>query len=176
MKKLLLKIAKDWEVSTVKEQVIMWKYARLTKIIMVFCMVLAAGNHTINLIRLLILCYIDIHHLAENETYIKPMFVKSDFYIDEQVSPLHQILFTSQYIACTYVNVSFIAYDGYFFLSMLHFSGQLYNLQKQIEEVVERYSERKCAFSEILAPVVERHRDLCRYYKENPYIRKGKNN
>ena len=143
----------------------MWKYARLTKIIMVLCIILAVGNQNINLIRILITWNIDFRRTPKNETFMKPMFVKSDFYFDDQEDPLHRILFTSQYLACTFVNISFIAYDGYFFLSMLHFSGQLYNLQNQIENITDTQKEKNCSFAEVLGPVIEKHRDLCRYCK-----------
>ena len=141
----------------------MWKYAHLSKIIVLSCLALTFGNICAQIIRLAIIYQIDLRRISENETLLKPMLIKSDFYFDVQKSPQYQLTFLGQIIACVCVSYSFTGYDGFFVFSILHFSGQLQNLQMQIADLIELQRERKCTFTQVLVPVIKRHQDLCRY-------------
>lgn len=160
---LLRRMVDDWKIRDKGEYCIMWTYAKLTNTIVTICIALTIGNIAALIIRLYATYIIERYYSAANETVLKPQIAKSDFYFNEQVEGIYELVVAAQILGGFSVAFSFTACDGFFVCSIMHVSGQIHILQMQIEDLVRCYEKRGGAFSEVLAPIVHRHRDLRGY-------------
>lgn len=141
----------------------MTEYSNLTRFIMTLCITLTIGNIVAQTTKQFAIYFMELYQSMANETVIKPLFVKSDFYFDEQQEGIYEVVVAAQILGGFYVAFAFTAYDGFFVFSILHVSGQICYLQLQIEDLVQSHEQRRCSFIEVLAPIVVRHRELRGY-------------
>ncbi|NP_001177478.1 odorant receptor 23 [Nasonia vitripennis] len=161
---LLRRMVDDWKIYDKGQYYkIMWVYARHTNTIVTICIALTTGNIAAQIIRQYAIYIIERHYSSANETVIKPTILKSDFYFNEQIEGIYELVVAAQILGGFSVAFSFTAFDGFFVCSIMHVSGQIHKLQMQIEDLVQCYERREGAFSEVLGPIVHRHRDLRGY-------------
>ncbi|NP_001177482.1 odorant receptor 27 [Nasonia vitripennis] len=160
---LLRRMIDDWKTSNSKERNIMQEYSNLTRFIMTLCITLTIGNVVAQTTKQFAIYFMERYQSMANETVIKPTFLKSDFYFNEQPEGIYEAVVAAQILGGFYVAFAFTACDGFFVFSILHVSGQICNLQLQIEGLVQNHEQRRCSFIKVLAPIVVRHRDLRGY-------------
>uniref|UniRef100_A0ABD2XA17 Odorant receptor n=1 Tax=Trichogramma kaykai TaxID=54128 RepID=A0ABD2XA17_9HYME len=136
--KLLTQVEDDWKISFEYEQKIMWNNAR----------------------------FINSMNKSEynNSTpVIYQLYIKSQFPFETQNSPIYEIICFSQFSAAILSAFAFSTFDGYFFLTILHFSGQLHNLKYNVYNLITQDSIQNKSFTRKLAVFVCRHRHIMSY-------------
>ena len=134
----------------------MWENAKLSRMIGIFCISSTSGSvFTHSLVY-----FITINTMHENVT--KPLFLKSDFPFETNYSPVYQIISMCQFTGAILSCFAFSSFDSFFVCSILHFSSQLYNLNRRIKNLVAEHYKRKISFVKALEHVVLRHQHIVR--------------
>ncbi|XP_014221403.1 odorant receptor 22c-like [Trichogramma pretiosum] len=162
--KLLTQVEDDWKISFEYEQKIMWSNARFSKLAAIFCVIATAGSVILHsFLFLLSVNSINKSEYNNSTPVIYQLFIKSHFPFETQNSPIYEIICFSQFSAAFLSTFVFSTFDGYFFLSILHFSGQLYNLKYNVYNLITQDSIQNKSFTRKLAVVVCRHRHIMSY-------------
>ena len=133
----------------------MWKNAKLSRLIGIFCISSTSGSlftYTAD--------YFVKINMQENVT--KPLFLKSHFPFETNYSPVYEIISICQFTGVFFSCFAFSSFDSFFVCSILHFSSQLYNLNRRIKNLVVEHYEQKISFVKILEHVVIRHQHIIR--------------
>ena len=133
----------------------MWKNAKLSRLIGIFCISSTSGS---------LFTYTNVYFVTNNmhENVTKPLFLKSDFPFETNYSPVCEIISICQFAASLFSCFAFSSFDSFFVSSILHFSSQLYNLNRRIQNLVAEHYERKISFIKVLEHVVLRHQHIVR--------------
>ena len=134
---------------------IMWKNAKLSRLIGIFCISSTSGT---------LFAYTNVYFVTNNmhENVTIPLFLKSDFPFETNYSPVFEIINICQFVATFFGCFAFSSFDSFFVSSILHFSSQLYNLNRRIKNLVAEHYERKISFIKVLEHVVLQHQHIVR--------------
>ena len=140
----------------------MWKKAYLCRFIAILTFTALYSAIALHGIRGYVVYLTDKRQSDVNVTVLRPIFLSSKFFIDVQSSPVYEIVYICQLIV-SFANInSYVSFDCFFVFTILHLSGQLINLQNQIENLLIEKVRRNCQMKDLLVPIIYRHQRITR--------------
>ncbi|XP_058808732.1 odorant receptor 46a-like isoform X2 [Phymastichus coffea] len=160
---LLKSVHNDWKIATENEQILMWKYARYSRLVATVSICSLLSNCHLLHTWAIVQYHFDLKSLCENETMDRPFAMEMDYYFDVQSTPVYEIMCLLIYLAIISACLIYAGYDSVFVLLMLHYTALFNNLRVKVENLVEDQMAKQCSFVDVLVPLINRHQYLCRY-------------
>ncbi|XP_058808740.1 uncharacterized protein LOC131674230 [Phymastichus coffea] len=172
LSQLVLSMSNDWKSLKTKEELhIMWKNARLGRLISIIIISLAEGTIIAQFAMVVYFSYSEYKWQTVPENNVterfRPLYLKADFFYDVQSSPHFEIIWIFQCFSTIFAASSFSAVDAFFAVLVLHLCGQLNNLrenQKSLSLLSVNVRNEE-SYSASLSRIIERHQYLDRFAK-----------
>ena len=154
-------MAEDWKSSKTKEELrIMWKNAKLSRLISVTIISLAEGTIVAQFAMVMYFGYSEAKRQAGNNLTerFRPLYMNADFFYNVQRTPQYEITWLFQCSSTIFAASAFSSVDAFFAVLVLHLCGQLNNLRERIRGLPKKIEEQGSEpFQIMLSALVSRH-------------------
>ncbi|NP_001177473.1 odorant receptor 17 [Nasonia vitripennis] len=166
---LVVSMSEDWKsVKSPEERDVMWRNARLSRLLSVTIIGLAEGTIVAQFAMVIYFNVLEARQYSLTKDNVtarfRPLYMSAQFFYDAQKSPNYEIHWLFQCSSTIFAASAFSSVDAFFAVLMLHLCGQLNNLREKLKKLPKQISDKGGgSFVEKLSEIVTRHDHLDRF-------------